>query len=70
MWFSLCENALEQKYMFSNVHALAAAADFMFQSSHDKKVTKKSIAENYSVSVATLSKYIQELLQFLPYSKE
>lgn len=70
MWFTLCENALEQKYMFSNVHALAAAADYMFQSSHDEKVTKKSVAENYSVSVTTLSKYIQELLQFLPYTKE
>jgi len=30
------------------------------------KVTKKEIAQQYGVSVATLSKYIDEILKFLP----
>ncbi|PID17435.1 transcriptional regulator [Sporosarcina sp. P35] len=70
MWFTLCENALEKQYAFSNVQAIAAAADYMFQASHDESVTKKSLAEQYQVSVSTLSKYVKELLQFLPYTEE
>lgn len=67
MWFTLCDHALSQEYAFSNPKALAAAADYMFQSSRYKQVTKKSLSEKYGVSVSTLTKYVQELMKFLPY---
>ena len=70
MWFTLCENGLKEQYKFSNVQALAAAVDYMFHTAHYEKVTKKSIAGEYGVSVATLSKYIQELVHFLPQTKK
>lgn len=70
MWFTLCENGIEEHYPFTNVEAIAAAIDYMFHTARYEKVTKKSIAEEYGVSVATLSKYIQELVQFLPQTKK
>ena len=70
MWFSLCENALDANYAFGNVDALAAATDYMFRTAHHENVTKKSMAEQYGVSVSTLTKYIRELLEFLPQSKQ
>ncbi|GLB55633.1 TPR repeat-containing protein YvcD [Sporosarcina sp. NCCP-2378] len=70
MWFTLCENALTDKYAFANPKAIAAAVDYMFQSSRYDQVTKKSLAEKYGVSVATLTKYVQQLIQFLPYSAD
>lgn len=70
MWFTLFERALQQSYPFKNPKALAAAADYMYRSAHLEKVTKKSIAELYGVSVSTLSKYIDELFEFLPFTED
>ncbi|MEK4026008.1 tetratricopeptide repeat protein [Mammaliicoccus sciuri] len=70
MWFTLCENALVGEYAFANPKAIAAAVDYMFQSSRYDQVTKKSLAEKYDVAVATLTKYVQELIQFLPYTTD
>lgn len=66
MWFVLCERALENGYAFKNPNALAAATEYMYKSSRMKNVTKKSIATFYGISPATLTKYVNELIQFLP----
>ncbi|MDV6378409.1 tetratricopeptide repeat protein [Sporosarcina sp. GW1-11] len=70
MWFALCENALGQDYAFRNPKALAASADYMFQISRNTPVTKKALAEKYGISVATLTKYMQELIAYLPESTD
>lgn len=65
MWFIICENALDQGYAFKNTVALAAAVEYMYRSSR-AKVTKKLIAEEYHISPQTLTKYVNELIPFLP----
>lgn len=70
MWFTLCEQALNSAYIFRNPAGLAAAADYMFQSSRYDGITKKAIAEKYVVSVPTLTKYVGELMAFLPHLTE
>lgn len=66
MWFVLVERALEKGYDFKNPKALAAATEYMFESSRVKNVTKKSFAEQYGITTNTLTKYVNELIQFLP----
>jgi hypothetical protein len=66
MWFVLVERALEKGYGFKNPKALAAATEYMFESSRSKNVTKKSYAEQYGITTNTLTKYVNELIQFLP----
>lgn len=66
MWFVLVERALEKGYGFRNPRALAAATEYMFESSRSKNVTKKYYAEQYGITTNTLTKYINELMQFLP----
>jgi tetratricopeptide (TPR) repeat protein len=66
MWFVLMERAIEKDYAFKNPNALAAAADYMFQSSRGQGITKKIVAETYSITSATLTKYVNELIRFLP----
>ncbi|MGE6515151.1 tetratricopeptide repeat protein [Lysinibacillus sphaericus] len=68
MWFVLCEQALTQNYRFTNPAAIAGANDYLFRSSRMLKVTKKDIAAQYGISVSTLSKYIDDILLFLPNS--
>lgn len=70
MWFTLCEKALTESYPFPNVKGLAAAADYMFQSARYSGVTKKEMAEKYGISPPTLTKYINELIAFLPHFKD
>ncbi|HSI66677.1 MAG TPA: tetratricopeptide repeat protein [Planococcus sp. (in: firmicutes)] len=66
MWFMLLDGAFERNYQFKNPKALAAAADYMFRSSRNPSLTKKSVADQYNVSTATLTKYVNELIPFLP----
>ena len=66
MWFTLCETGLSQSYSFRNPRALAAAADYMFQSSRYPGVTKTAIAKGFGISVPTLTKYVGELIEYLP----
>lgn len=66
MWFVLCERALENGYPFKNPNALAAATEYMYKSSRIKNITKKEVAMYYGISTATLTKYVNELIQFLP----
>jgi len=66
MWFTLCETALTRAYPFKNPAGLASAVDYMFQSARYAGVTKKSIAEKYGISTPTLTKYVNELIEFLP----
>ncbi|MFY3791782.1 tetratricopeptide repeat protein [Ureibacillus sp. MALMAid1270] len=71
MWFVLCERALEDLYEFKNVKALAAAVDFMFNSTiNSNGVTKKEYAAKYHISVATLTKYIEDLIKYLPFESK
>ncbi|MFJ7935514.1 tetratricopeptide repeat protein [Sporosarcina sp. NPDC096371] len=66
MWFTLCETALSRSFLFRNPAALAAAADYMFQSSRYSGVTKAAIAREFGISVPTLTKYVGELIEYLP----
>lgn len=67
MWFVLFERAFHNGYEFKNVKALSAAVEFMYYSTVSaKKVTKKQYAEKFGVSVSTLSKYVEQLVAFLP----
>ncbi|TQR06116.1 tetratricopeptide repeat protein [Psychrobacillus soli] len=66
MWFVLVERALKKAYAFKNPRALAAATEYMFESSRKKNVTKKQYAEEYGITTTTLTKYVNELMQFLP----
>ncbi len=67
MWFTLCEEAMVASYSFLNPKALAAAVDYMFQSARYERVTKTAIAKKYGISTPTLTKYVNELIAFLPY---
>ncbi len=68
MWFVLSERALKDGYQFKNVKALAASVEYMFYSTiNSKNVTKKQYAEKYGVSVSTLTKYVEQLIEFLPF---
>ena len=67
MWFTLCEEAMKASYHFLNPTALAAAADYMFQSARYDHTTKTAIAKKYGVSTPTLTKYVNELISFLPH---
>lgn len=66
MWFMLLDNAFQKNYPFKNPNALAASVDYMVSSSRDRTVTKKSVAEEYGISSVTLTKYVNELIEFLP----
>ena len=65
-WFALGELAYHKGYTFKNVSALAAAIEYSFHTALENKVTKKAMAEKYGVSVATLTKYNDELYQYVP----
>ncbi len=67
MWFTLCEGALTDSYKFPNPSALACAADYMFQSARYAGVTKIALAHKYGISTPTLTKYVNELFEFLPH---
>jgi tetratricopeptide (TPR) repeat protein len=66
LWLVLLEKGVQQQYPFKNPVALAAAAEYMFYSVRDK-VTKKEIAEWYGTTTKTLTKYVDELMAFLPF---
>lgn len=71
MWFVLCERALENSYEFKNIKALAAAVEFMFYSTiNSNRVTKKEYAAKYNISVATLTKYVEDLIEYLPFDSK
>lgn len=65
-WFALGEIAFEQGYSFKNRAALAAAVEYSFHTALENKVTKKAVAGKYNISTATLSKYNDELYEFVP----
>ncbi|NLY78435.1 MAG: tetratricopeptide repeat protein [Lysinibacillus sp.] len=68
MWFVLFERAFQNDYEFKNVKALSASVEYMYYSTvNSKQVTKKQYAEKYGISVSTLSKYVEQLLGFLPF---
>lgn len=66
LWFALFELAMRENYPFKNVKGIAASVDYMFKSALELKTTKKSVAENYGISVATLTKYYNEIIDFVP----
>lgn len=66
MWFMMMEKAFQRNYSFKNPKALAAAVDYMVQSSRDHSATKKATAEEFGISAATLTKYVNELILYLP----
>lgn len=71
MWFVLSEKAFFNGYEFKNVKALAAAVEYMYFSTiKSRRQTKKQYAEKYGITVATLTKYVDQLLEFLPFNEE
>lgn len=66
LWFIFIERAFEERYAFKNPAALAAAVTYMVDASENRETTKKSAAEKFGVSAATVSKYVAELSAFLP----
>jgi len=71
MWFVLSERAFLNGYEFKNVKALTAAMEYMYYSTvSSKRVTKKQFAEKHGISVSTLTKYVDQLLDFLPFGEE
>jgi len=71
MWFVLSERAFLSGYEFKNVKALAAAVEYMYFSTiSSDRVTKKQFAEKHGITVATLTKYMDQLLEFLPFAEE
>ncbi|AQU78772.1 transcriptional regulator [Planococcus faecalis] len=67
LWFLLLEKGFSGNYAFKNPAALAAAAEYMIHSSKNEKTTKKELADQFGISVATLTKYSKELTVFLPH---
>ncbi|AQQ52656.1 tetratricopeptide repeat protein [Planococcus lenghuensis] len=70
LWFMLGDKALSQGYAFRNPRAIAAAAYYLSESARSSTGTKKEAASVFGVSVATLTKYADQLIQFLPYYGE
>lgn len=68
IWFSISEVAFEHDYPFKNIQAIAAAMEFTYYAAMEESVTKKDIALKYNTTVATLSKYIDALYDFVPTS--
>ena len=66
IWFSLSKIAYYRDYAFKNTTALAASVEYSFLNAMEETVTKKSIAEKYGISTATLTKYEDELYGFIP----
>ena len=69
-WFTLGEIAYKQGYLFKNIQALAAAIEYSFHTALNNKVTKKAMAQKYAISVSTLTKYNDELYDFVPIDEE
>lgn len=67
MWFVLCESGLKHNYPFKNTNAIAAAVEYMYYSTKNDNITKKEFAEKYGTTVPTLNKYMEQLLEFLPF---
>ncbi|MCH7322863.1 tetratricopeptide repeat protein [Solibacillus sp. MA9] len=65
-WFALGEIAFKQGYAFKNSAALAASIEYSFHVAIENKVTKKEMAEKYGISTSTLTKYNDELYNFVP----
>lgn len=71
MWFVLSEKAFLNGYEFKNVKALAAAVEYLYFSTvKSNRVTKKQFAEKHEITVSTLTKYVDQLLKFLPFDEE
>lgn len=66
IWFSLSTIAYYKDYSYKNPNALAAAVDYSYNNALLGRTTKKEIAQKYEISVATLSKYVEELNSFIP----
>ena len=64
--FSLSKIAYYREYAFKNPIGLAAAVDYSFTNALQETITKKSIAAKYNISVATLTKYEDDLYSFIP----
>lgn len=69
-WFALGEMAYRQGYAFKNSKALAGAIEYSFHEALENGVTKKAMAKKYGVSTATLTKYNDELYEFVPIENE
>ncbi|AIY04864.1 transcriptional regulator [Planococcus sp. PAMC 21323] len=66
LWFLLLEKAFDENYTFKNPSALAAAVEFMVKSANHVKITKKQLADDFGISVSTLTKYVNDMSTYLP----
>ncbi|ATP41735.1 transcriptional regulator [Solibacillus sp. R5-41] len=65
-WFAIGEIAFNEGYDFKNTSALAAAVEYSYYEALEKDMTKKAMAEKYSITSATLTKYNDILYDFIP----
>ena len=66
IYFVIAEKALYNGYTFKNPSALAAAMEYSFVNALEEQATKKEIAALYGTTPATLTKYMDELYDYLP----
>lgn len=66
IYFIIAERALYNGYTFKNPTALAAAMEYSFVNALEQQATKKEIASLYGTTPATLTKYMDELYEYLP----
>ncbi|MEG0471154.1 MAG: tetratricopeptide repeat protein [Solibacillus sp.] len=64
--FAIGEIAFNEGYDFKNTTALAAAVEYSYYDALEKDMTKKAMAEKYSITSATLTKYNDILYDFIP----
>lgn len=66
IYFIIAERALYNGYLFKNPTALAAAMEYSFVNALEEQATKKEIAALYGTTTATLTKYMDELYEYVP----
>lgn len=65
LWFSAIMEMQTEGALFKNCIASAAAIDYLWSQSREKKKTQQEIANNYGLSTSTLQKYIKSMKNFM-----
>lgn len=65
MWFSVCEKAEQECIKLTNPAALAGAVDYVWHKMNNHPMVQKETADEYSISVSTLRKYVKIINELL-----
>lgn len=69
-WFALGNAGLDQQYEFKHVEAIAAAVHYLYEQALGEGASKTAMAKRYSTTPATLTKYLNDIEQFLQPSEQ